>query len=148
MHQPAALAETHCFRLQSRTQEVPERQKGCLMLISSGNSSNPFLNILNTVFFCFKDPYCLFSPSFHCPSCAKSPLLHVILLCIVLRGEKRKCRCHPSRLLSKYTIFPLSCSHKNYPVCIKNKTTCSQLSISGLLQLDTDCRNSYNGNSE
>lgn len=146
----SSIGLTHSFCLQSPNQEVPKRKRGGWWLSFLEKSSNQSLKILNPVFFYFKDLYCLFSSPypFSCPLYAKPLLLHVILLCILSRWENQIHRCYPRWLLCKYTIFSLSCSNKNFPVCIKNKTTGSQHRISGLLHLGTNFRNSYSGNSE
>lgn len=150
VYQPVVFGLTHSFYIQSLTQEVLKRQKWCLMVICSRNSSNQSLKILKPAFFCFKDLYCLFcSPyPFSCHSYAQALLLYVRILCILPRWENQKCRCYPRWLLYKYTIFSLSCSNENFPVCIRTKTTGSQFRISGLLQLGTNFRNSHNRNSE
>lgn len=59
-------------------------------------------------------------------------------------GRTRNVDAIPDDFCKSIHFFSLSCSNKNFPVCIRTKTTGSRFSISGLLQPGTNFRNSHN----
>lgn len=128
----------------------PQDTKGVFDAIPSRNSSKQPLQIFNPDFSFFQDFYCLSSSLclFSCPSCAKPLLLHVTRPCTLPGWRARSVDALPDGFCISVQFFALSCSNKNFPVCIKTKTTGSQLSLPHLLRGETDFRNSYSGNSE
>lgn len=107
----------------------PQDTKGVFDVISSRKSSKPRFSTQRFSF--FQHLYCLFwSPClFSCASYARPLFLHITCLCSLPGRRTRSLDAIPDSFCVNAQFFALSCSSKNFPVCIKTKTTGSQLSL-------------------